>query len=76
MSWFFSKPGDNELGEYLPDSEDELQEGSEPIQASEQKEADKKCQEIAEEYGGTDAKAKPGKNDGEYDCRFKFWGSK
>lgn len=30
--------------------------------------------EVAAEYGGTDAKAKPGKNDGEYDCRFKFWG--
>jgi hypothetical protein len=76
MGWFGSKqkPSDNELGDYLPDGEAQLQDGYEPIQASGQKKADKVCEEVANEYGGTDAKAHPTDRKNEYDCRFKFWG--
>lgn len=41
MGWFTpKKTSDNELGDYLPDDEAQRQEGSEPIQATGQKEAD------------------------------------
>lgn len=62
----------NELGKYLPDPEAQLEEESERLKAKNQLEADKKCLDIAQEYGGTDAKAKPiGKK--LFDCRFKVW---
>ncbi len=75
MGWFTpKKTSNNELGDYLPDDEAQLQEGSEPIQATGQKEADELCEEVAAEYGGTDAKAHRTDRKNEYDCRFKFWG--
>ncbi|HLP90358.1 MAG TPA: hypothetical protein VK184_17450 [Nostocaceae cyanobacterium] len=74
MGWFPQKTSNNELGEYLPDAETQPDEESEPIKARGQKEAEKKFEEIAQEYGGTDAKAYPTDKKGYYDCRFKPWG--
>jgi uncharacterized protein YfaA (DUF2138 family) len=75
MGWFSkNKISDNELGEYLPDEEAQLQEGSEPIQARNDKQAQEKCKEVASEYGGVEANAKPTNRKNEYDCKFKFWG--
>ncbi len=75
MIWFSKKKtSDNELGEYLPDEEAQLQEGSEPIQAKSRNEAEKKCKEVASQYDAVESEAKPTKRNNEYDCRFKFWG--
>ncbi|HAG83464.1 MAG TPA: hypothetical protein DCL61_20530 [Cyanobacteria bacterium UBA12227] len=75
MRWFTPKKiSDNELGEYLPDDEAQLQEGYEPIQAENDAEAQEKCREVASEYGGVQANAEPTDRKNEYDCRFKFWG--
>ncbi|HLP89353.1 MAG TPA: hypothetical protein VK184_12275 [Nostocaceae cyanobacterium] len=62
----------NELGEYLPNEEAELQEESERIQANNQQEAKEKCDQVAKEYGGIESKAERiDKN--LYDCKFKVW---
>ncbi|WP_017654701.1 hypothetical protein [Fortiea contorta] len=62
----------NEFGAVLPDGEAQLHQESERIEAHNQKQADKKCEEIAEAYGGTNPDAKAvGKS--EFDCRFKIW---
>lgn len=75
MGWFTpKKTSDNELGDYLPDDEAQLQEGSEPIQAKNPQEAEKKCEEIAAEYNAVESKAHPTDRKDDYDCRFKFWG--
>jgi len=72
MGWFTKKTSGNELGEYLPDDEAQITEKSERLQANSQPEADKKCEEIASEYGGMEASAKPvGKS--WFDCTFKVW---
>ncbi len=61
----------NLLGEYLPDTDAQPKQESKRIQANNQREANKKCEEIAQQYGGTDANAKP---IGEklFDCKFKL----
>lgn len=62
----------NEFGAFLPDEKAQPCEETERIQANNQKEADKKCEKIAEEYGGTCPDAKPvGKR--QFDCQFKVW---
>jgi len=71
MNWW---RGDskNELGVSLPDEAAQLETETEPLQARNQRDADRKCEEIAEEYGGTDPRAVPtGKQS--FDCRFKVW---
>jgi hypothetical protein len=74
MSWF-SKKTSQDFGEYLPDDEATLQEINVPIQAKNQKQADKTCEEEAKKYDGFDSKAQPvDGSDKDYDCRFKFWG--
>jgi hypothetical protein len=70
----FGKPSDNELGEYLPDGEAEVKEGSEYIEAKTKPEAQEKCEEIASQYGATDSEVEPLENDGDWNCKFKFWG--
>lgn len=52
MGWFQTR-SDNELGEYLPESEAQPDEKSKPIQAYNQNDTDRKCDTIAEAYGGT-----------------------
>jgi len=47
----------NELGVSLPDEAAQLETETEPLQARNQRDADRKCEEIAEEYGGTDPRA-------------------
>ncbi|AFZ61352.1 hypothetical protein H6G54_02775 [Anabaena cylindrica FACHB-243] len=70
----FSKPKtDNELGEYLPDSDAQPCTESEEIGARNRSQAQKKCEETAEEYGGTDAQASPTDRPGRWDCNFKVW---
>ncbi len=50
MFWILkNKISYNELGEYLPDEEAQLDEESERIQAENESEAKEKCQEIASE---------------------------
>ncbi len=57
MIWFSKKKtSDNELGEYLPDEEAQLQEGSEPIQAKSRDEAQKKGKEVASQYDSVNQK--------------------
>lgn len=73
MSWFFSKPSNNELGEYLPDDEATLQEGSEYIQASNKPEAKEKCDEVAAAYDAVESRVEPTDDDGGWMCKFKFW---
>jgi hypothetical protein len=75
MGWFFNKPSDNELGEYLPEDDAQLYEQVEPIQAENEPEAQQICKELASEYGGTDARAEQvSGSDKDYDCKFKLWG--
>jgi len=72
MRWLQRKGSGNELGEYLPDGEAQLTEASECIQANSLPEAKKKCEELADEYNGVDAKVEPiGKK--LFDCQFKLW---
>lgn len=73
MVWFKKKASDNELGEYLPNSEAQPYEQSEPIRAHSQKKAEEKCSELAAEYGGTSPEVEK-TSKGEYDCKFKLWG--
>lgn len=73
LDWLFGDGSDNELGATLPGSDAELCEESETIQAYNDCDAKKKCQEIAEEYGGSDPKATRAGSSGLYDCRFKLW---
>lgn len=73
MSWF-SKPSDNELGEYLPDDEATLQEGSETIEAKGEKNAEKECKKVAAQYDAVSSKAKKTGQNNVWDCKFKFWG--
>jgi len=62
----------NQLGNYLPDGEAELTLTSESIQANSLPEAKRKCEELADEYGGVDSKVEPiGKS--LFDCHFKLW---
>jgi len=75
MGWGQKKPSDNELGEYLPESEAELSIQSEPLQAKNRNEAEKKCEEIAAEYGGIEPKVeKDSIGVNTWDCKFKLWG--
>lgn len=75
MGWFSpKKPSNNELGEHLPDEDAQLQEGSEPIQARGQKDADRKCKEVAAQYDAVEFNAERTERKNEYDCKFKFWG--
>ena len=75
MSWSPKKKTSNkEFGEYLPDDEAQLNEGSEPIYTRNDKQAQEKYQEVAAEYGGVEAKVEPTDRKNEYDCQFKFWG--
>lgn len=75
MGWFFSKPSDNELGEYLPDEEAQPYEQTEPIQAESRPEAEEICKDTAAKYGGTEPSVEklPG-SEKDYDCKFKLWG--
>lgn len=73
MGWF-SKKGNQDFGEYLPDGEAELKEESIKINAKSQPEADRKCEEEAKAYDGFDADAEHSGVKGLFDCRFKFWG--
>jgi hypothetical protein len=75
MKSIHKKPSDNELGEYLPDSEAQPFEQSEPIMAVSEPLAKKKCEELAAEYGGLEPqveKSDAGKN--AWDCKFTLWG--
>jgi len=68
------KPSNNELGEYLPDGDAELSVQSEPIQARNRNEAEKKCDEIAAEYGGIEPQVeKDSIHVFQWDCKFKLW---
>lgn len=74
MVWYPSNPlSENELGEYLPEDDAQLQEGSEPIHAKNPQEAEKKCKKTAAEYDAVESKANPTDSKDKYDCRFKFW---
>lgn len=67
------KPSDNELGDYLPDGEAGQYEQSERIEAPSRKAAEKDCESIAQEYGGTDPNVER-VDKGLFDCKFKLWG--
>ncbi|AFZ27265.1 hypothetical protein Cylst_5231 [Cylindrospermum stagnale PCC 7417] len=73
MGWFSKLRTDNELGEHLPDSDAQPCTESEEIGARNKSQAQKKCQETAEEYGGTDAKVSSTDRPGRWDCNFKVW---
>lgn len=45
----------NEFGDYLPGDDEVLEEESERIQAESRPSAEKKCAQIAGEYGGFDS---------------------
>lgn len=74
MGWFFSKSSDNELGEYLPDDEATLQEGSEIIEAKGDKAAEKECKEVASQYNAVSSEVEPTDQQDTWNCKFKFWG--
>ncbi len=62
MIWFSKKKTtDNELGEYLPAEDAQLQEGSEPIQAKSRDEAEKKCKEVASQYDAVSLRSEANK---------------
>lgn len=63
----------NELGEYLPDSEAQPSVETEEIGARNRTEAQKKCRETAEEYGGIEANVSPTDRPGRWNCNFKLW---
>ncbi|HLO85991.1 MAG TPA: hypothetical protein VK203_13425 [Nostocaceae cyanobacterium] len=75
FSWFRSGGSTgNKLGEYLPDDEAQPYEQSEEIGAKSEPEARRKCKEVANEYGGTDADVEPTGREGRWNCKFKLWG--
>ncbi|AFY36034.1 hypothetical protein [Calothrix sp. PCC 7507] len=57
LGWFTKKTSGNEFGEYLPDEEAQLQEESIRIRASNDKEAQEKCEQESEPYNGIDTTA-------------------
>ncbi|MCF4968393.1 hypothetical protein [Nostoc sp. CMAA1605] len=74
MGWFFSKPSDNELGEYLPDDEATLQEGSEIIESENLESARKECKDVASQYDAVSSDVEETSQDNTWNCKFKFWG--
>lgn len=64
----------NELGEYLPDGEDELIQESETIRARNREQAELKCKETAKEYGGINAEVEETTQKGFWNCKFQLWG--
>lgn len=71
--WLPKGSSENELGAILPDEDAQLCEESEPIRAFSRPDADRKCAELAEEYGGVEPKAEHRSSKGDYDCKFKVW---
>jgi hypothetical protein len=71
---FFSKPSDNELGEYLPDGEATLQEGSEIIEAKGKNAAEQECKGVASQYDAVSSEVEPTDQQNTWNCKFKFWG--
>ncbi len=68
-----NRASNNELGEYLPDDNAQLQEGSEYLEASSQPEAVEKCKEIAAEYGATESEVEQLQTEKDWNCKFWFW---
>lgn len=73
MPWW-SKSTGSEMGDYLPDDEATLQEGSETIQAKSRDEAEKECKDVADQYGSVSSKVEDTEEDNTWNCKFKFWG--
>lgn len=73
MFWNPKNRANNELGEYLPDDNAQLQQGSEYLEASSYSEAEQKCEEIAAEYGATESKVERLQEEKDWNCKFWFW---
>jgi hypothetical protein len=73
LSGLFKGGSDNEFGAVLPAPEAQLCEESESIRAFSKPDADRKCAQITEEYGGIEPKTEHTGRSGEYDCKFKVW---
>lgn len=74
MGWFSWGGSGNEMGEYLPDDEATLQEGSEIIEAGSREEAEKACKDVASEYDAVSSKVEDTQDDNTWNCKFRFWG--
>ncbi|HLP88604.1 MAG TPA: hypothetical protein VK184_08455 [Nostocaceae cyanobacterium] len=72
MSWF-SKRSYNELGEYLPDSEADLQQGEDTVKGKNMQEAKKECEELAAEYDAVSSDVEATDQQDIWKCKFKFW---
>jgi hypothetical protein len=73
MSWF-SKKSDNELGEYLPDSEAQLLTGHDTVRGKSRDEAEEECADVASEYNAVSSEVEPTESEDTWNCKFRFWG--
>ncbi|BAY94383.1 MULTISPECIES: hypothetical protein [unclassified Tolypothrix] len=74
MGWFSWGGTSNEMGEYLPDDEATLQEGSEIIEAKNKESAREECKDVASQYDAVSSDVEETDQDNTWNCKFKFWG--
>jgi hypothetical protein len=74
MGWFSWGGTGNEIGEYLPDDEATLQEGSEIIEAKGKNAAEQECKDVASQYDAVSSEVEPTDQQNTWNCKFKFWG--
>lgn len=74
MGWFSWGGTSNEMGEYLPNDEATLQEGSEIIEAKDKESAREECKDVASQYDAVSSDVEETEQDNTWNCKFKFWG--
>ena len=62
------------MGDYLPDDEATLQEEQTIVRGKDIKEAEEACKQEASQYDAIDAGVEETEEDGDWLCKFKFWG--
>jgi hypothetical protein len=72
MGWFSNK-NTQDYGNYLPDEDATLQSDTQIVSGKNEAEAEENCKELASQYDAIESDVEETKDDGFWNCNFKFW---